>query len=146
LDAEKEHSHPPNYDVTKRQLTVSQSCSATSGRSFNLENISTAESVRGSADVVLVDGVANERSVPGLAGTDKRSRFQFPDRDSSGFLVFGFFGFFTGSELVLKLNRWRCDERHKNPIGWIRTKISLTIGRQLSVGSKFNRWLCKQRH
>jgi hypothetical protein len=51
LNSEKEHSHPPNYDVTKRQLTVSQSCSATSGRPFNLENISTAESARVSADV-----------------------------------------------------------------------------------------------
>ena len=36
---------------------------------------------------------------------------------------------------LLKLNRWRCEKRPKNPIGWIRTKISLPIGRQI-----FRRW------
>jgi hypothetical protein len=51
LDAEREHSHPPNDGVTKRQFTVGQSCSATNGPSLNLENISTAESARVSADV-----------------------------------------------------------------------------------------------
>jgi hypothetical protein len=37
----KAHSHPPNYGVEKRQLTVVQSSSTTNGPSFNLENIVT---------------------------------------------------------------------------------------------------------
>jgi hypothetical protein len=43
LNAEKAHSHPPNYVVEKQQLTVGQSCSTSNGPSFNLGNISTAE-------------------------------------------------------------------------------------------------------
>ena len=38
----------------------------------------------------------------------------------SGFFwifFFWIFGFFTGSDSLLKLNRWRCEKRRKNPIG-----------------------------
>ena len=63
-------------------------------------------------------------------------RMKFPDRDSSGFwnvsvFVCFFLDFFTGSDSLLKLNRWHCEKRPKNPIGWILTKISLLIGRQI---------------
>ena len=51
LNAEKAHGHPPNYGVDKRQLPVGQSSSTAKGPSFNLENISTTESTRVSADV-----------------------------------------------------------------------------------------------
>jgi hypothetical protein len=42
LNAEKAHSHPPNYGVEKRQLIVGQSCSTSNGPSFNLGNKETS--------------------------------------------------------------------------------------------------------
>jgi acetone carboxylase gamma subunit len=54
LNAEEAHSHPPNYGVEERRLTVGQSCSVQlcstpNGPSFNLENISACLPARASA-------------------------------------------------------------------------------------------------
>ena len=87
LNAEREHSHPPHYGVTKRQLAVGQSCSTTIGPSLNLENISTVESARVSADVgVSIDYQdthnsevtnAKRKRCPGQRRVNKKQRIAF---------------------------------------------------------------------